>query len=432
MNVLFISKNLIAGNLAYLLQKEGHNVKMYVKDRNGRKNFDHIVPKTENWKKELKWVGKDGLIVFDDVGYGKEQDMLRIKGYTVFGGSEFGDKLEQDREYGQEIFKKYGIKTYPLKDFENMEDAVIFVQQNKKPWVIKQNDHHFKSFNYVGYFDDGRDVISVLKNYLQNKYIKREKITLHQRIDGVEIGIGRYFNGTDWVGPIEYNIEHTKFFPGDVGPITSEMGTLAWYDTDENNKLYKETLAKLEPFLREINFRGDFELNCIVNQKGAFVLEATARLGSPIVHLHSELHSSPWGEFLHAIASGKKYDLKWKKGYGIVVLASVPPFPFTHHINENASYGINIYFDGIPKEQFEHIHFEEISKRVNGEEQFYISDMQGYILYVTGIGETVAKAQEKVYGLIKKIIIPKMFYRNDIGTKFETSDREKLKEWGYL
>ena len=432
MNILFISKNLIAGNIAYLLQKEGHNVKLYVKDVKGKKNFDHLVPKVENWRKELKWVGKDGLIVFDDVGYGKEQDMLRIKGYTVFGGSEIGDKLEQNREFGQETFKKYGIKTYPLKDFENMEDAIIFAQQNRKMWVIKQNDYHFKAFNYVGVYDDGRDVISVLKNYLQNKYLKREKITLHQRIEGVEIGVGRYFNGSNWVGPIEYNIEHTKFFPGNVGPITSEMGTLAWYAENENERLYKETLAKIEPFLREINFRGDFEINCIVNEKGAYALEATARFGSPIIHLHSELHVSPWGEFLHAIASGKQYDLKWKKGYGVVTLGAVPPFPFTNSLNENASYGINIYFEGVSKEEMDHIHFEEISKRVNDEEQLYISDGQGYILYTTAIADTVKKAREESLKIMKKIIIPKMFYRNDIGQKFEEEDEKTLRKMGYL
>jgi phosphoribosylamine--glycine ligase len=432
MKILFISNDLIAGDLARLMVKEGHEVKLFIAEKDRRENLDNIVVHTKNWKKELKWVGKEGLIVFDDIGYGEDQDILRKKGYRVFGGSKKCDMLESEREYSQNIFAKYGIETVAIKDFDNMEDAVLYVKKHPAAWVVKQNNHASKLLNYVGVFPDGKDVISVLKNYLQNKLINQEKITLQKRIDGVEIGVGRYFNGTDWVGPIEYNIEQKKFFAGDIGPTTSEMGTLAWYDDDENNVLYKETILKMEPFLREANFRGDFEINCIVNETGIYPLEATPRFGSPIIHLHSEIHESPWGEFLSAIADGEQYPLKWKRGYGIVVVLAVPPFPYTKKSKENISYGLNIYFDGITAEEMEHIHFEEVALRNGTIDQYYISDNRGYILYVTGMGKTVKEAQEKTYTIINKIVIPKMIYRNDIGKKFIDESEQKLREWGYL
>jgi phosphoribosylamine---glycine ligase len=433
MKILFISNDLIAGHLAYLLKKEGHDVKLYIHEKGRRNNFDNLVKKTDNWRKELKWVGKDGLIVFDDSGYGKIQDKLRKQGYTVFGGCELGDKLENDREFGQEIFSKYGIKTVTLKDFENMDDAVVHAKENKNAWVIKQNNHAAKTMNYVSFFEDGRDAISVLKNYLVNNSINSERITLHQRIKGVEIGIGRYFNGKDWVGPIEYNVEHKKFFPGDIGTSTSEMGTLGWYSDDENCKLFRETLEKMKPFLQEIDFRGDFEVNCIINKDGIFPLEATPRFGSPIIHLHSELHKSPWGEFLYAIAKGEKYNLKWKRGYGIVVLLAVPPFPYAKKIKEVEFYGMDIHFHNIKEEDMDHVHFEDVAARSSQRSaDLYISDTRGYVMYVTGVGKTIKDAQKNTYKTIDKIIIPKKIYRNDIGTRFMLEDMKKLKKWGYL
>ncbi|HLN18920.1 MAG TPA: phosphoribosylglycinamide synthetase C domain-containing protein, partial [Patescibacteria group bacterium] len=208
-------------------------------------------------------------------------------------------------------------------------------------------------------------------------------------------------------------------------------------DNNEKNKLYLETLAKLKPFLQKINFKGDIDINCIVNNKGAFPLEATSRFGSPAIHLHSEINRSPWGDFLKAIADGKDYKLKWKRGYGIVVVVTVPtsnPFPFTKSEVYTSPKGMNIYFDkSLTKKDFEHIHFEDVSmKKVNGKEQYYISDDRGYVLYVTAMGKTVEEAREKAYKLIKKIHIPKMFYRNDIGLKFITEDEKKLRKWGYL
>lgn len=432
MKVLFISNDLIAGNLAYLLKKEGHEVKIYIDDKKRRKNLTNLVNKTLDWKRELDWVGKDGLVVFDDVGYGAEQDRLRDQGYKVVGGSELGDKIELDRAFGNEMFFKYGVPTPFLKDFENIRDAIKFVEENKRPWVIKQNNHHYsKVLNYVGRYEDARDVKSLLINYLNNPKVREEKITLQERVDGVEIGVGRYFNGKKFVGPIEYNIEYTRFLPGDIGPLTSEMGTLAWYGSDFNNRLYKETLEKLEGFLVEAGFIGDFEVDCIVNEKGPKVIECTARFGSPIVHLQSEIQTSSWCDFLNAIANGEDYDLKYKEGFGIVVLIAVPPFPYVPRLQENLLNNIDVYFDDTSEEFMSHVHFEEISKYKNTG-SYYISDNRGYILYVTGVADTVESCRDIVYERINKISIPKMMYRNDIGMKFINEESENLKKWGYL
>ena len=432
MNILFISSCCIGGNLAVLLRKEGHNVKLHIKEKEYHQNFDNLVEKTKDWKKELEWVGKDGLIVFDDADCGKIQDSLRKKGYRVFGGSKLADSLEKDRDLGHKIFKEYGLKTTELKSFDDIEEAIIYIKNNPKKWVAKFNTYGSKVLTYIGEYESGKDTINILKNYLNNNKINREKITLHERIEGVEMGVGRYFNGTDWVGPIEINFEHTKLFPDDVGPVTSEMGTLAWYDSDENNKLFVEVLKKLKPYLQKINFRGDFEINCIVNETGAYPLEATARLGTPIIHLHTELHLSPWGEFLYAIADGKDYDLKYKKGFGIVNLIACPPFPYEEKKFNDNMYGVNIYLDELDEKEKSSLHFEGVAMRVGKDHgQYFISSKDGFIAYTTAVADTVEDARQKSLGLIKKIVIPKAFYRNDIGKDFEKRLPE-LKKWGYV
>lgn len=432
MRILFISHNLLAGHVALLLQAEGHDVKLYIEERESRQCFDNMVPKVKNWRKELTWVGKDGLIVFDDVGYGKIQDSLRKKGYAVVGGCALGDKLEHDREFGAAILEQYGIPVPEIKDFSNLDDAVVFAKKNPRAWAIKDNGNHSKRMSYVGKMDDGSDVISFLTNALQNKNFNDHSISLQEKIEGVEIGVGRYFNGEKWIGPIEYNIEHPLFFPGDLGPITSEMGTLAWFDDDESNLLYQNTVAKMEPYLKEIGLHGDFEINCIVNEKGIFPLEITPRLGTPIIHLHSELLHMKWGDFLDAIARGKDYKAPFKKGYGIVLLLAIPPFPYSKNIKETLYYGMNVYFKGLTKDEMSHVHLEEVSLRTGVKDQYYIADSQGYVMYVTGEGKTVEEAQSQVYSIAEKIVLPKMFYRNDIGTKFLNEDRAKLEKWGYI
>lgn len=424
---------MMATNLAYKMVQEGHDVKLFIDDEERKEGFDNLVPKTTDWRAELGWVGKgdDSLIVFDDIGYGIEQDKLRAEGYSVFGGSELADKLESDRQYAQEIFAQCGIKTVPTVDFNGIDEAISFLKEHKGAWVIKQNGDAPKMLNYVSNFEDGRDLINVLENYKTNLEDEMGTITLQEKIEGIEIAVARYFNGNDWVGPIELNIEHKKLFPDDIGPATSEMGTVGWYIDGENNKIFTETLAKLKPYLKEIKYKGAIDLNCIANKSGVYPLEATPRFGSPIIYLQIELHTSPWGELLKAIADGKEYSLQWKRGYGVVVVVVAPPFPYQKKIQSISPKNLNVYFDNITKDDFTHICFEGVAFN-NINKQYYISDHQGYVLYVTSVDTDIALAQERVYKIIENIYFAKMFFRNDIGSNFMEGDHEKLHGWGYI
>jgi phosphoribosylamine--glycine ligase len=107
---------------------------------------------------ETDWVGKDGLFVFDTIGYGKDQDRLRGLGYWVIGGSYFGDKREEERQLGKKLLSECGVKIAPSANFNKIENAIDFVKNNKGPWVLKQNGHIDKTFNYVGRCEDIKDV----------------------------------------------------------------------------------------------------------------------------------------------------------------------------------------------------------------------------------------------------------------------------------
>lgn len=427
MRVLFVSGEFIVGDLARYLQLEGCDVKLFIEHPKQKHCLDGLVDKTDDWKKEIDWVGKDGLIVFDDVGYGKIQDNLRKEGYRVVGGSEGGDKIELDREYGQWILSQHGMSIVPIFNFSKVEDAIKFVSARGGAWVVKQNNHQC-ALNYVGELPNGKDVLSVLELY---KKAGVKNLTLQEKIDGVEIGVARYFNGNDWVGPIEMNVEHKSLFNGNIGPKTGEMGTLMWYDDNEENKLFQETLVKFKSYLSGIDFRGDVDLNVFVNEDGIFPIEITARFGCPSTYLQGTMHHSPWREFLGAIADGKEYNLQYHTGYGIALTLASPPFPYSGNFNkEYSSEGLEVlYKDELAEEEEKRIHFEGIYKK---DEKFFVSESLGYVLFVSGRGESIKESQKSALDLAEKVVIPKIFYRTDIGEKFLNNDMKLLKEWGWI
>lgn len=435
MNILCISKDGAIADLAYRLQQEGHSVRLYIDTKRDRNAYKGMLRQVKNWSKQLSWVGKTGLIIFDATGYGKIQEDLRKEGYSVNGGSIGGDRCEDDRTHGQEIFWSNGMKMISSKDFSSLDKAVEFVLKNPKYWVIKQNGHASKTFNYVGQNPDGTDVINVLESY-RKTLPKRElkSIQLQERVFGIEIGVGRYFNGKDWVGPVEMNLEHKNLCNGDLGPKTFEMGTVMWMDYNpEANKLYNETLAKLKKYLQKIDFRGDIDINCIVNETGVYPLEITARFGFPALHLQQMLCPGAWGSFLKAVADGENFEFKphAERKYGVVSLLAVPPFPYGENINSLKNLNIDIVFDtDLTESQLKNIHFEEVSRKKSG--RYYVSGSTGFVLHVTGVGKSLEEAQEKMYTTLGKIHVPKAFYRTDIGDRFLKTEKAQLKKWGYL
>ena len=436
MKILFISKDFSGASLCLRLLREGNEIRAYVEDPLYSQVLDGLIEKT-GLDEGLLWIGPDDLIVVDDIGFGPLQDRLRSERYAVVGGSSGGDLLENDRLHCQRIFESHGLKTVPIHYFETRGEAISFVRRNPGRWVLKQNGQSDKTFCYVGNLPDGNDVLDLLEYYGRKIPYEVNHFILQQHIDGVEIGVGRYFNGHNWVGPVEINIEHKNFFPGGLGPKTCEMGSLMWYDPDDNNRLFQEILAPLAPYLRQIDFRGDFDINCIVNERGAFPLEATSRFGYPAVQLQSALHRSPWTQFLLALARGESFDLQWREGFGVVVLIALPPFPFYQSVDRERPLplGLRVHFHTEPGEQDQrHIHWEEVTMQRNGQgrELFYACSDIGYLMHVSGMGATIEEARQDVYRRADNIVIPKMFYRSDIGVRFLERDRVLLEKWGYL
>jgi len=420
---LFVSFESLSGDLAWQIKKEGHEVKAYVKREEDKDVYDGFLDKVDDWKNYADWAD---IIVFDDVGFAQEADALRAAGKLVVGGSSYTDKLEEDREFGQNEMKEAGMLTLPHWDFYDFDSAIEFIKTNPGRYVFKPSGNvpsDQKGLLFLGQEEDGKDIIEILE---QNKktWAKRiKKFQLQKMAVGVEVAVGAFFNGQDFIYPINVNFEHKKLFPGDIGPYTGEMGTLMYWSPP--NEIFRSTLSKIRPALAKSGYVGYIDINCIANAKGIYPLEFTSRFGYPTISIQMEGITSQCGEFLYKLVKKEPFELKTKKGFQIGVVVAVPPFPFDDK-NESFIYkDLSILFK---KNNLDGIHLGDV-KMDNG--VWGIAGDSGYVLVVTGSGLTVDDARKQVYSRLKNILLQNMFYRTDIGLKWYT-DSDRLQTWGYL
>ncbi|WP_338729574.1 phosphoribosylamine--glycine ligase [Haladaptatus sp. DJG-WS-42] len=430
-NFLFCSLDAaLIGDIAWQVAEEGHDVKYYIETEADREIADGFVEKTDDWEAEIDWAD---VIIFDDiwvgseVGTGQLAEELRAQGKAVVGGTQNTDRLEDDRGYAMEILREHDVNTIQHREFSDFDAGIEYIRENPGPYVIKPlgEVQNVKRLLYVGREDDGSDVVDVLRAYKKAWGHRMKGFQLQRRVSGVEIAVCGFFNGNKFVEPINFNFEHKKLFPGNIGPSTGEMGTSMFWTG--RNKLFRETLGKLEDWLANEGYVGSIDINCIVNSSGIYPLEFTPRFGYPTIVLQEESFKTETGEFFYKLAHGDDPELQVHNGYQIAVRICVPPFPFDDDktFDEN-SRNAAIVFETDDREG---IHIED-TKKVNG--QWRVAGTSGIAIIATGKGPTMRRAQEKAYGRIENIIIPNLYYRDDIGRRWIEGDGDRLLAWGYL
>ncbi len=421
---LFVSLTGLVGDIAWQVRKEGHEVRYFIGDPEEKDIADGFVPKTEDWEKDVDWAD---VIVFDDtLGQGEKAVALRERGKAVVGGTPYTDRLEDDRSFGQEELKKAGVTIIPYRDFDNFDDAITYVQENPSRYVIKPSGAagNVKRRLFVGDEEDGGDVVRMLEAYKKAFSDEILVFQLQKRVVGVEVAVGAFFNGKSFVYPINTNFEHKKLFPGNSGPPTGEMGTTMFWS--EPNKIFEQTLLKMAPKLAGEGYVGYIDINCIVNNNGIYPLEFTSRFGYPTIFIQQEGMITPIGLFLDDLAHGRDPKLKVKSGFQVGVRIVMPPFPFDDNATHEAftKNAVIVFKRGTPEE----VHIED-TKIVEG--QWLVAGSSGVVLTVVGLGQTMKQAREQAYSRVRNILIPNMYYRDDIGERW-AEDSDRLHNWGYL
>lgn len=432
MRFLGIGDSCDLGALYLRLLDEGHSVKVCVDNPMCHGTLAGMVERVADWRAEIPWVGTgdDGIILFENVAgdRGGLQDRLRRDGFHVVGGSAYGDRLENDRAFGQDILAQAGLPTARTWEFSHEAEAARFIAAHPARYVLKFNGPGFASSdNYVGRLDDGRDVRAVLTAKLPGHEAEAISFVLMEHVLGIEMGVGAYFNGQEFLMPACLDWEHKRFFAGDIGELTGEMGTVVTYD--RSRRFFDRTLAHVAGRLREAGHCGYVNLNTIVNEAGIWPLEFTCRFGYPGFAILDPLQRTPWADIFHAMVTGKTLAIDTRSGFALGVVLTTPPFPYTRNQVDEAV-GLPVLLDAkLGAADRKHLHFGEVGL-IDG--QLVTSGLYGWTMVATGVGVDIATAQRHAYRVAGGVFAPNLRYRLDIGDKLIAGDLAGVERLGLL
>jgi phosphoribosylamine--glycine ligase len=415
------------GSLYLRLAADGHDVKIYIDNPSCRDTLLGLIPQVENWQAELTWIreaGSEGCILFENVGAGRGeiQDRLRVDGFSVIGSSAYGARLENDRAYAQKILAELGLPSAPVFEFSEIKPAIEFIRSRPARYVVKPNNPD--AWTFIGRLSNGEDVAAYIGSAPK---LASNRFILMEFVEGIEMGVGAYFNGNDFLTPACLDWEHKRFFPNDLGEITGEMGTVVTFS--DSKTFFDRTLGKMGPLLRQNGYCGYINLNTIVNEKGIWPLEFTCRFGYPGYAILDPLQRTSWAQLFRAMLRRCSLNLETEPGFCLGIVMTTPPFPFSREQVPEPK-GLPIIFNGeLSSVDQANLHYGEAGLE---DGILVTSGANGYTLVVTGVGDSIEAAREAALALVDKVIIPNARYRCDIGQKLIDGDLERIRAWGYI
>lgn len=403
------------------IQDEGNDCTVYISDENYTSAFDGILTKS-------KEPPKDSIIIVDTSGMGKECDQLKKRGFKLFGGSSFADRLEQERDFGLDYMQKHGIKTPDTKVFRTFTEAISWVkgQNGKEKYVFKPNGEDLPcKLTYCA--TDNDDLISYLSFVQRHFTHKIEDFVLQTFVEGPIVSTEFWVGPSGFIRPGNHTVEVKKALNDDLGPSTGCQGNLVWMaDDDEIINL----LEGLEEDLIKEGYIGPLDLNAILSEKGPRGLEWTPRFGLDAMPTLLHLIDGDVGQLISDIVNEQTDEMELYDSIAGGVRITIPPYPIepTKDVKKVLSEAPNI---GVPIRDLdeESTYFYEVMMQ-DGE--LVHSNGTGVIGVVIDCSEDPQDVLNHPYEVLEECRIPDKQYRTDLSEKLAGMADEACEALDYV
>ena len=232
-------------------------------------------------------------------------------------------------------------------------------------------------------------------------------LILMEFIEGIEMGVGAYFNGDEFLSPPASTGSINGFFRAILANSQAkwELSSPIAAPRVSSIALWPRCVpATAERVLRLHQPQHHRE------RKGIWPLEFTCRFGYPGYAILDPLQRTPWADLFRSMLDRNATRFETEPGFSVGIVITTPPFPYCRE-QVAEPIGLPVLFDDdVSPADRRNLHYGEVG--LSGG-LLVTSGASGYTLVVTGTGETVAVAQAAANALAGRILVPNARYRLD-------------------
>lgn len=342
-------------------------------------------------------------------------DLFEKNNLKIIGPTKSASRIEGSKFFSKKLLLKYKIPTAQFACFDELKYAAEFIRIQKYPLVIKADGQCAgKGVMVCQTHGEGQKFLkSLMKESVFGE--SGEKVVIEEYLEGPEVSFMVVTDGIDFISLLPSQ-DHKRMNDGDKGPNTGGMG--AYAPIPYLNKKIISMIEKqvVRPTLSALKkegcpYRGILYPGLILTKDGPKVLEFNCRFGDPETQPLMLMLKSDIMDIFDAISQSRisSLKIKWHKGAALCVNLCAKGYP--------GSYEKGILIKGLDKNPGNKSFtvFQAGTKYIKDK----LRTCGGRVLGITARDKSLAKARNKVYGLIgnKGIYFPGMHFRKDIGRK---------------
>ena len=232
-----------------------------------------------------KYVDEVDLIVYTDLGEGGRVAWLRKHGYRVFGCG-YGERLERDRKFFNDMIKKQGLPLIPSRKVVGIDALKKDMQSHKDTWIKISDFRGLAETQHNESFEQSEEWYYKIAHKLGAERNTFE-FTVQDSVPGIEIGADGFFSQGRMLSPCLQGLEIKDH--GYVGKVIDYRSLPA---------PVLETYDGLAPVMEDLDVRGSIVTEVRITPKGiGYPIDATQRFASPPGALMTEM----WENFAEII-----------------------------------------------------------------------------------------------------------------------------------
>ena len=325
-------------------------------------------------------------------------DAMEAAGIPCFGPDRRAAEIEGSKVFAKGLMKKYGIPTAAYEVFDNVEEALKYVESATAPIVVKADGLAL-----------GKGVVVAMTREEAAAAVK------NAMLEGPEMSVLSFTDGSTLV-PMVASMDHKRALDGDEGLNTGGMGAIAPnpYYTPE---VAAECMEKIFlPTVRAMNaegrpFRGCLYFGLMLTKDGPKVIEYNCRFGDPETQAVLPLLKTDLLDVMEAVAAGRlsEINVEWLDKCSCCLVLASGGYPKAYKKGlpisgltggQMPGSGVEVFHAGTKK-------LPDGSLVTNG----------GRVLGLTAVADTLREAVETAYSAAEKIGFEDMHYRRDIGAR---------------